>query len=708
MKDILRPILELLVVLPGLLLGYFPVKTYLKQSPGRLAAWLFPLMACLCIGSGLACYRLGASTFLALAGVALAAICLYTRTLTISLWKSGTIALSVCAVFACVNSLSRAVSAAIIRNLQLPPDGPWLCLGACVFYNAVCWVIVLAAYYPATHTVRAMVEDDNFAQTWYVFWVLPLAFILLNLFMIPRYQSTLQTGRVLQGYIVLSSALLVFMFCFNAVFLLMATSLNRNAKLQQENQFLSMQQQRYENLRTAIEEARQARHDMRHQFNQISALAEAGDLENLKSYLAKTVSRIPNLDMCFCENRAADSVVGYYCAMAKRDEIPFRARLDLPETLPVDEMDMCLVLSNLLENALEASLRTAPGKRQIEITACVHADRILLIKVENAFDGEINEKNGVFRSSKRRENGSGLRADDTVLFLLSGGGSALFEKPLLPAEELQAITQALLACGADIVEINTIRKRLSAVKGGRFALACAPAAVYSVVLSDILGDPLDMIASGPACPDSSTCAQAAAIAEKYRLALSPAAAALLRQETPKTLPNVTTKITGSVRELCRAAADACRAEGYEPVLLTDCLCCEAREAGSLLGSIARTHAGQGRKRAFIAGGETVVHLTGHGLGGRNQELALAAAPALAGLRGCCVFSVGSDGTDGPTDAAGGYTDGETLAALTAAGLDVPRALADNDAYHALQAVGGLIMTGPTGTNVNDVAVVLAE
>ncbi|WP_455193460.1 glycerate kinase type-2 family protein [Gemmiger sp.] len=303
---------------------------------------------------------------------------------------------------------------------------------------------------------------------------------------------------------------------------------------------------------------------------------------------------------------------------------------------------------------------------------------------------------------------SGLRADDTVLFLLSGGGSALFEKPLLPAEELQAITQELLACGADIVEINTIRKRLSAVKGGRFALACAPAAVYSVVLSDILGDPLDMIASGPACPDSSTCVQAAAIAEKYRLTLSPAAAALLRQETPKTLPNVTTKITGSVRELCRAAADACRAEGYEPVLLTDCLCCEAREAGSLLGSIARTHAGQGRRRAFIAGGETVVHLTGHGLGGRNQELALAAAPALAGLRGCCVFSVGSDGTDGPTDAAGGYTDGEALAALTAAGVDVPRTLADNDAYHALQAVGGLIVTGPTGTNVNDVAVVLVE
>ena len=171
---------------------------------------------------------------------------------------------------------------------------------------------------------------------------------------------------------------------------------------------------------------------------------------------------------------------------------------------------------------------------------------------------------------------------------------------------------------------------------------------------------------------------------------------------------MTTKITGSVRELCRAAADACRAEGYEPVLLTDCLCCEAREAGSLLGSIARTHAGQGRKRAFIAGGETVVHLTGHGLGGRNQELALAAAPALAGLRGCCVFSVGSDGTDGPTDAAGGFVDSTTQAALKAQGCDIFATLADNDAYHALQKCNGLIITGPTGTNVNDVSVALVR
>ena len=299
-----------------------------------------------------------------------------------------------------------------------------------------------------------------------------------------------------------------------------------------------------------------------------------------------------------------------------------------------------------------------------------------------------------------------LRPEDTVLFLLSGGGSALFEKPLIPGSELQDITSQLLACGADIVEINTIRKRLSAVKGGKFAQHCAPAQVFSIVLSDILGDPLDMIASGPACPDSTTAAQAVAIAEKYDLKLSPQARALLTVETPKTLDNVTTRITGSVRQLAAAAADACRGLGYEPILLTDMLSCQAKEAGSFLASILRTHAGSGKKLAFLAGGETVVKLTGHGKGGRNQELALSAAPGIAGLPGTAVFSVGSDGTDGPTDAAGGYVDYETAAALTAQGIDIYQVLQNNDAYHALQACDGLITTGPTGTNVNDIAVAL--
>ena len=299
-----------------------------------------------------------------------------------------------------------------------------------------------------------------------------------------------------------------------------------------------------------------------------------------------------------------------------------------------------------------------------------------------------------------------LTPEDTVLFLLSGGGSALFEKPLIPMAQLQDITRQLLAKGADITEINTIRKRLSAVKGGRFARLCAPAAVFSIVLSDVLGDPLDMIASGPACPDSTTCAQARNIARKYGLRLSDDARARLEEETPKELSNVTTFVTGSVRQLCAAAGAACETLGYRPILLTDRLSCQAKEAGAFLAAIARTHAGSGESLAFLAGGETVVHLTGTGKGGRNQELALAAAAGIEGLENVLVFSLGSDGTDGPTDAAGGIVDGTTADALRRQGLSIHQVLQDNDAYYALAAVGGLIMTGPTGTNVNDVAVVL--
>lgn len=301
---------------------------------------------------------------------------------------------------------------------------------------------------------------------------------------------------------------------------------------------------------------------------------------------------------------------------------------------------------------------------------------------------------------------SGLKQTDTVLFLLSGGGSALFELPLISLEELQDMNTQLLASGADIVQINTIRKRLSKVKGGRFAQLCAPAHVFTVVLSDVVGDPLDMIASGPAYPDSSTCAQALAIAEQYGLRLSEPILELLQQETPKTLRNVTTVITGSVRELCAAAAKTCRNLGYETTVLTDTLSCQAKDAGTYLAEVAAQNAGSGKKLAFVAGGETVVKLTGKGKGGRNQELALAAAAGIDGLKGTAVLSVGSDGTDGPTDAAGGYVDWETAQQLRTSGVDIESVLADNDAFYALEKVGGLIFTGPTGTNVNDVAVLL--
>ena len=299
-----------------------------------------------------------------------------------------------------------------------------------------------------------------------------------------------------------------------------------------------------------------------------------------------------------------------------------------------------------------------------------------------------------------------LTADDLVLFLISGGGSALFEKPVICESEMAAITQQLLSSGADITKINTIRKRLSAVKGGKFAQICAPAKVLSIVLSDIIGDPLDMIASGPAYPDSSSTQDALNIAAEYHLQLSDDAIAALKVPTPKQLSNVETVITGSVSQLCLSAAETCRQLNIEPRILTASLSCTARDAGSFLASMAQYHQKTDHAVAYILGGETVVKVTGTGKGGRNQELALAAAEGIAGIPNVAVFSVGSDGTDGPTDAAGGYVDGSTRGKLLQRGIRIADVLRDNDAYHALAQTDGLIITGPTGTNVNDLTVLL--
>lgn len=332
----------------------------------------------------------------------------------------------------------------------------------------------------------------------------------------------------------------------------------------------------------------------------------------------------------------------------------------------------------------------------------------------------IPDENGLAGTQAILDMTADLTEQDHVLFLVSGGGSALFEKPLVPLADLQELNRQLLAVGASITEINTLRKRLSAVKGGRFAKWCEPARIDSIILSDVLGDPLDMIASGPAALDPTTCEGALEIVKKYRLEVTPQIMACLKQETPRELKHVVSHVIGSVGQLCLAAAEKCRELGYEVHILTDRLCCEAKEAGSFLASIAVSSlateerasipggAPASGKRAYIAGGECVVHLHGSGLGGRNQELALAAAEGLAGIPNAAIFSVGSDGTDGPTDAAGGYVDGESFDALAAKGIQVQDALARNDSYHALEAIGGLLKTGPTGTNVNDFSVVLMD
>ena len=307
---------------------------------------------------------------------------------------------------------------------------------------------------------------------------------------------------------------------------------------------------------------------------------------------------------------------------------------------------------------------------------------------------------------------SGLSESDSVLFLVSGGGSALFERPLegVSLNDISDITGQLLASGADITEMNLVRKRLSSVKGGKFAALCAPASVTSIILSDVLGDKLDAIASGPAYHDTSGKDDALSIVNKYSLSVKPEIYELLNRPGIGEVKNVTSVLAGNCSGLCRAAEEILKKDGYGVVTLTTMLSCEARAAGEVFACIAKEISAASRPIAppcaLIMGGETVVRIRGSGKGGRNQEMALAAAIGVEGMKNTVFISVGSDGTDGPTDAAGGVVDGDTVSKLKARGINPQAALDNNDSYNALSASGDLVVTGPTGTNVNDISILL--
>jgi len=329
----------------------------------------------------------------------------------------------------------------------------------------------------------------------------------------------------------------------------------------------------------------------------------------------------------------------------------------------------------------------------------------------------VPDENSVIGATKALDLVKDLTENDNVILLISGGGSAIFEKPMdgVTLEDIMDITNQLLSSGADIIEINTIRKHLSAVKGGKFAYQCGKAQIYSIVLSDVLGDRLDSIASGPAYPDSSTSQEAISIVERYKIRISDSVREVLNIETPKKVENCETVVTGSVSALCEATARSAEELGYNPFILTSTLDCEAKDAGRYMAAIAREIKDKRRQGAFmkppcaiIAGGETVVRVSGKGKGGRNQELALAAAMGIKGIEDVVIFSIGSDGTDGPTDAAGGIVDGDTINRIKSNKIEPEVYLDNNDSYNALKASGDLIITGSTGTNVNDVVVILCK
>lgn len=314
---------------------------------------------------------------------------------------------------------------------------------------------------------------------------------------------------------------------------------------------------------------------------------------------------------------------------------------------------------------------------------------------------------------------------DLVICLISGGASALLPLTVPPVTlaEKQAVTKLLLACGANIHEINAVRKHISAVKGGQLARLAYPATLLSLLLSDVIGDDMDVIGSGPTAPDASTFSDARAVLEKYGILETVPAAVRTRieaglrggvPETPKPGDPAFTRtqnlVVGSNRLAVDAAARKARELGLRPLVLSTRIEGETRDVARMHAAIARESlaAGQPVKPpvCIISGGETTVTIRGGGLGGRNQEFALAAAIDLAGCENVVVLSGGTDGTDGPTDAAGAVADGETLARAAAQGLDARRFLAANDSYHFFAPLGDLLKTGPTGTNVMDVRLLL--
>ena len=309
--------------------------------------------------------------------------------------------------------------------------------------------------------------------------------------------------------------------------------------------------------------------------------------------------------------------------------------------------------------------------------------------------------NGISATKRAIELTSGLTEKDTVLFLVSGGGSALFESVSCSLEKMQELTKALLHSGATINEMNAIRKHVSEVKGGKFARLVYPAFVYAIVLSDVVGDDLSTIASGPATADNTTVDDCLSILEKYNITVDDEMLDIIKNETPKEINNATHTISGSVCQLVKSGAQKAKELGYDILVVDSGVVCDASEIADKISKLAKANANTKTPLAIFFGGEVTIKVKGNGKGGRNQELALMCAEKIKSHPNMAVLCIGSDGTDGPTDAAGGYVDGNTYEKISKSGKAPEEYLKNNDSYNALMLSDGLIFTGATGTNVND-------
>ena len=395
------------------------------------------------------------------------------------------------------------------------------------------------------------------------------------------------------------------------------------------------------------------------------------------------------------------------CLNAIRSCLPAEGVNRVLNMLDIDQEVYLVAVGKAAYAMAEEASKLLKIKKGILISKYGHVKRNIP-KVECYEAGHpIMDENSINATEKVIELCSDLKENDIVLFLLSGGASALFEKPLISLKELQDLNRQFLSKGLHIEEINTIRKKLSAVKGGKFGQLCKPAKVYSLILSDVLSDRLDMIGSGPTALDESDPREALEIIERYDIEVSDKIRKIIMDNRKADPDNCQNMIIGSVKTLCESACREAEKLGYRPIVISDHIDIEARDAGDLLYQELLKHSDE-HNIALIMTGETIVHVKGSGLGGRNQEMVFSQIRNLKGMKDVVMMSLGSDGTDGPTDAAGGYIDGSSYDALISKGLDYEKILEENDSYHGLQALDSLIITGPTGTNVNDISIILKK
>ena len=403
---ILQPICELIILFPAAFTCFLATAGHWKVKGRTLTLLVVSVLTAVCVLGGGLCWRMGWPTnhlFLPILIPAAAGFCALVE---LPAWKSISIFLGVCGAMSSVGGLAIIADAALFPGNA---DSLWLTPAGGLMDCAMGWVLVALCWYPTTHAARKLLKTDGPVRSWHAFWVLPAVFVLVNRVMCSQLDALVYSGRLLGMYALLSLVMTGLLLLFYLLFYLVSRELAANTALQRENQFLQMQTAQYAALRESIAETRRARHDMRHHFSALSALAQREAWGELRDYLANVSDSIPADGIQLCENQAVDGVAGRYSALSRRSGVPFTCQLDLPPALPVSEMDVCVVLQNLLENALEASGRMESGG-YIHLKGSLHRDRLVLLTVENTYAGELIERDGVLQSTKLEGGGIGLES----------------------------------------------------------------------------------------------------------------------------------------------------------------------------------------------------------------------------------------------------------------------------------------------------------